>query len=683
MSSSQQYTESMSVQSSSKNNNITSLLDEDFLREEQFIDNYIESSLKNGPKSRYHGNEKEASQIYVKAIKGVPKEEKKLQGFQKVTVSSGSNEVNHFSRSISHDPENGEESSSEEEESDDDEEVEEDVIVPVTDYEKERAKRWSFGKVFNDKKKKVEEPAIVPMQEWRYPNDKVPPNKLFDEITFQIPSQSETNSHQINGDQTDGNISITMAPRSPRDGYPDFDAQTNKSIKSSYLTPDGNFNEKNNRRVIKVLVNNTNSQDSRQDSFRPIQLSPSPSSSSERGGKHVQHIIKIQPRAVRRSSSGSSTEERSLSIQHHGERESVQQIKHIRKSSLPEGFDDSQFRRETDQQLQQQRNLQQRMSRRQRNESSQQHNIEYSKQHQHHQHKLIQHQQHLQRLQQQQQQQQKRKQQQQQQQQHVNGQSHVVLNGRIMRRHSFDNSSLVARKEDADDARRVKTQRERPQTRERRMSFEQERDKLEDEIHRLQEKESRKHSQQHQLQQYNQASQQQISYQQHQQVSQQVSQQFSQHQSYNERKHQSRQEEIFLNHPRQLISQSATSTPNLQKNRKQTDPFLTPDQGRKRGKIPNNLRSGFQSEDIINPQSKLGPRRKSNPNLILGRTDINKQRATDVSNHSQTLPRGFGRKSKTQLVRIIFKLFVIPIVFKHHDEYFIQFSESLTDSTQK
>ena len=92
--------------------------------------------------------------------------------------------------------------------------------------------------------------------------------------------------------------------------------------------------------------------------------------------------------------------------------EQIEIIRSIRKSSLPEGFDsDSEFRRETDLQLQRQRDLQQRMSQRQHNEtrSSQrnQQNSEYYKQQQYHQQKLMQHQQHLQRIQQQQ----KRKQQ--------------------------------------------------------------------------------------------------------------------------------------------------------------------------------------------------------------------------------------------------------------------------------
>ena len=67
------------------------------------------------------------------------------------------------------------------------------------------------------------------------------------------------------------------------------------------------------------------------------------------------------------------------------------------------------------------------------------------------------------------------------------------------------------------------------------------------------------------------------------------------------------------------------------------------------------MKVAFQSEDIINAQSKMGPRRKSNPNLILGRTDINKQQDSenDFTNQSHTLPRSFGRRNNNKKQQIM------------------------------
>ena len=651
MSSSQQYTESMAGYSHTKplsenKSNIESLLDEDFLREEEFIDNYIESSLKEGRKSRYHKTEQtnETNNISVKAIKGNPstgKQGKIIEGFQKVTVSSGSNEVNHFSRSISHDPENDFTDSSDEEEHFTDM-VNEEVIVPVKETEKEKSKKLSFSQ-YKDRK-------MVDEEKWKYPNDSILPNRSFEEVTFRIESYEEGR------DQSDGKSRINMA-RSPRDGYPDFETHVNVIEKKKHSSENNLIpieinvsKNKGNQRHIKVLLS-PNPHSEENSGFRPIQ-----SSSDHREGskqQQQQHIIKIKPTAVRRASNTSSDGQVVFKQQIHFQdqleqrRQSegvshIKQIKHIRKSSLP---DDSEFRRETDFQLQQQRNLQQRMLQRQHNESRksnrQNQDSETFKQQQYHQQKLMQHQQHLQRIQQQQQQ--KRKQQQ-------SGDQHslVVLNGRVMRRHSFDNSSLMERRQDEEEGgryfeehsrRQIKPQRERPQTRERRLSYEQECDKLEEELHHLQAKEPRKqnnNNSQHFLQQ------QQVTYH-HQQM--QKMQQVTTSNNYN---HQSRHEEMLQHHPQRFISQSATNTPNLQKNRK-LDQFLTPDPGKKRGKIPNSLK--FQSEDIINDQSKMGERRKSNPNLILGRTDINKQfKEHDIKHISHTLPRSFGRQKKSQPV---------------------------------
>ena len=720
MSSSQQYTESMShyshSSSSSEKKNVNSLLDEDFLKEEEFIDNYIEASLREKGKSKYHQDES-STNISVKAIKGnssTGKQDKIIEGFQKVTVSSGSNEVNHFSRSISHDPENDFTQSSDEEE----DFVSEDVIVPVKDMEKEKSKRWSFGVLDQHKDREmVNEEPIVPMREWKYPNDSLPPNKLFEEVTLNIPSTTK--------DHSDGRINIT---KSPRDKHPDFETRSsrNNSLRVDKNVPVEIQVSKEVKNHIQIHLSPNQQQDS---GFRPIQ-----SSSTEQHRQQHHQIIKIKPTAVRKTSNSStdgqvvfkqqiyfqdhleqmrqseSHEQRRQIKSHEQMRQSeshdVKQIKHMRKSSLPE---DSEFRRETDFQLQQQRDLQQRMSQRQHNESRKSirkhEDSETFKQQQYHQQKLMQHQQHLQRIQQQQQQQKEK--------QTVDKHSHVVLNGRVMRRHSFDNSSLLERRQieeerrnlEESNKRQVKTlTRDRQQTRERRFSYEQECDKLEEELHRLQEREARKqnnqqqqHQQQqqqkqrqlqnyqqqtkqHQQQQYQEQHQQQLQtvqithhhqqyqqqqqhhqHQQHQQNQiqnhqqldhhQQLDQQHQQHQvqqpNNNFNRHQTRHEDLLQQHPQRFISQSATNTPNLQQNRK-LDPFLTPDPPRKRGKIPNSLK--FQSEDIINPQSKTRERRKSNPNIILGRTDINKEKKEqEMKNISHTLPRSFGRQKKSKV----------------------------------
>ncbi|XP_066928542.1 uncharacterized protein DDB_G0290301-like [Clytia hemisphaerica] len=577
-------------------------------------------------------------------------------------------------------------------------------------------------------------------------------DQSFEEITYRIPVE-----HNHGYDQQDGvsNRRVQVMVRSPRDGQPDFEnhGTTTKdnrlSVNESQIPIDIQVQQTSTRPgAIRVMVSpNPHSQEKSSTGFRPIQKKDSPELHNH------QHVITIKPTAVRKSSDSSthslenhqshhhqtnrqthnvygqntsSEQYHSLQHQHNRKRsddsEQIEIIRSIRKSSLPEGFDsDSEFRRETDLQLQRQRDLQQRMSQRQHNEARSlqrnQQNSEYYKQQQYHQQKLMQHQQHLQRIQQQQQ---KRKQQSEEKRCEGDKHAHVVLNGRVMRRHSFDNSSLTERKQDDEEQkyiaehqqRKVKTQRgERQQTRVRRLSYEQERDKLEEELRRLQKKEVRKQQQEEirsskskQNYQQNENYQQQIDLQQqHQQRSQSSQhyenqemfqqqqhehQQSKNHQQYRQNQqllqphqqrsskqrgqqqiqqtttttttnihdHQTRQNEIFNDHPQQYYSQSASNTPVIQRRKLLPDnqqypasANTTPNVQRKRGKIPNVLKVAFQSEDIINTGTQ---RRKSNPNIILGRTDINKQRnEMDITHHSHTLPRNFGTKKKNQQIK--------------------------------
>jgi len=824
-------------------NDESSILDEDFLRQQQFLEDYIEAELRESRRKSSSdskvANQNESSLVSVKSIKGKqqPKrqeQDKVKEGFVKVTVSSGSNEVNHFSRSISHDPDFDLTNESDEDDdqsryndSDHDDsrrEIEEDEIVPVdSSFQEISGIERSFEEVYPDEqprkrstdrsfpkhhvkihpkeseqhhqhhhhqqqqqqqqsfrknqpinlkigvshqnnnghthsKKSFEEVTYkIPMQDDQHREQAVHivghrhhhhdnnhshghthQKKAFEEVTYKIPVHDEQSTHMIvNPSPRDSHIDFENC------SVTDFEVEKNLSANSYQQTYQKSYHEHhhqpvdieitregNNKRAIRILVS-PSQQTHQQPGFIPIHKVEATNDHQQPPMKT--QIIKIKPTAVRSSNSpvdlvdGGSRRGKKMviedlvnvSYQQYQQEEpdlyyekqrktsndsDIHQIKRIRKSSLPEGFDDSDFRRETDLQLQQQRNMQQRMSNRQHNESRDtrptQQNSEYTKQQQYHQHKLMQHQQHLQRIQQQRKQQQQRVSTQQ-----NDSHSHVVLNGKVMRRHSFDNSSYKERQHYDDVAqqqqRQVKTiTRDRKQTRVRRLSYEQEREKLEEELKQLQEKAFKKHQQQERQQEINQQhhQQQQLQhYQRHQEQEKVRKQQQEQHFEEQELQRQERNRQQVQYQDRQnyqqqsitttttknslkmlstnittaqdlqkqnrfnnlqpqqrFVSQSASNTPNMSRhhhNFDQAQPASTnstPNQGRKRGKIPNNMKVAFQSEDIINNETKMGRRRKSNPNLILGRTDINKQQLdseNDFSNHSHTLPRSFGRRN--------------------------------------
>lgn len=605
-------------------------------------------------------------------------------GFVKVTVSSGSNELNHFSRSLSQE----------------DIMTDDDIFDDVSSVESEI---------------EVEECEIESVDA---SIKQLSGERSFEEIYGKEEVDSKTKMKTLNIElQRDTSVS-------PRD-YTDFHHSPSQHISSTYpnnLPIDISVTRQQEQNKIRVLVS------PHQTGFVPVHSGEDArhkhASSQQQRVEYQEQSSKIKPIAIRLQNNSGIYD--NVIVTRSGESGSM------RKSSLPDGMDEQEFRRETDLQLQKQKEMmsmyQQRVSQqqqeRQRRLSDQQQQQNYYQQ------QLVQHQQHLQRITQQQEERQGR---QQQRQQAKESRDKVILNGSIMRRHSFDNTSKIEREDEEhlrqihrhdsrqkkqvnsdlvilngsmrrhsfnnndrerqneenrriyeEELRQIQIQKKQNQSIQqqhqqvtkkvdvnqddtslimRRLSYEQEIGRLEEQILKLQQEETSKvnteNNVQHNRQQQQYSQTQNKKYYQQQQLQQQQQQRLQQdRQNY-------KQIQTFKTIPHSNGVRSATNTPlHHTKFESNDDQFMfstsannTPSAARKRGKIPSNVRSNkFQSEDIISHEHNI-ERRRSNPNIILGRTETKDQetnndvqvKKTTNFTHSYTLPRSFGRQKKNMM----------------------------------